>query len=94
MSYLHSSSKFGLQANFAPYYSETVKTYSGGITFLYTLIEARTTNLFIYQGNHYYSNSTVEYRYTVSQIYYSSDPDLPNVVIEKTTESYLNNVIV
>ena len=93
LSFRYTPSKFGLQANFAPYYSETVKTYSGGITFLYTLIEARTTNLFIYQGNHYYSNSTVEYRDTVSQIYYSSDPDLPNVVKEKTTESYFNNGI-
>lgn len=93
LSFRYTPSKFGLQANFAPYYSETVKTYSGGITFLYTLIEAKTTNLFIYQGNHYYSNSTIEFRDTVSQIYYSSDPDLPNVVKEKTTESYFNNGI-
>lgn len=57
LSYRFTPNKFGLQVNFAPFKNETTTRNSVGLTFLYSLLETEKTNLYLYQANHFYSNS-------------------------------------
>jgi hypothetical protein len=57
LSYRYTPNKFGVQVNFAPYKSESITRFSTGLTFLYQLMETDITALYLYQANHYYSNS-------------------------------------
>ncbi len=57
LSYRYTPSRFGFQVNFAPYKTSNVSRYSTGLTFLYRLTNGETTSLYIYEANHYYSNS-------------------------------------
>ena len=84
LSYRYMPKSFGAQVNFAPYKDGDVERYSVGLTFLYNLIETRPANLFLYQGNHFYSETRPEYIY---------DPINPYVApTEKmVTDSYINN---
>ena len=83
LSYRYMPKRFGAQVNFAPYKNTDVERYSVGLTFLYTLIETRAANLFIYQGNHFFSNSQNV------MIYDKFDPMM--VTTERQTDSYVNN---
>lgn len=83
LSFRYLPKKFGAQLNFAPYKSEDTETYSVGLTFVYKIIESKITNLYLYQGNHYYYNSYMGYSY---------NPNIPyNEELVKITESYMNN---
>lgn len=82
LSYRYRPCRFGAQVNFAPYVDSETSRYSLGLTFLYTLVESKYSNLFIYQGNHYYYNSE-----TVDTYY----PYQMNPVKVRTSESYFNN---
>ncbi|MGZ5281295.1 MAG: hypothetical protein ACXWEY_03365 [Bacteroidia bacterium] len=83
LSYRYRPGKFGGQINFAPYSNNDVSRYSAGLTFLYTIIENKVSNLYLYQGNHFYYNSQLEWVY---------DPtSSSNSRMERVTESYLNN---
>jgi len=57
LSYRYTPNNFGVQVNFAPYKSESITRFSTGLTFLYNLLETEATSLYLYQANHYYSNS-------------------------------------
>lgn len=87
LAYRYMPSRFGGQINFAPYHNSETDKYSIGITFLYRLIETKTTNLFLYQGNHYYYNSQLVY------IYDQPKSVQTDQVASKhwQTESYVNN---
>lgn len=61
LSYRFMPNKLGVQVNFAPYHTTLIDRYSTGISFFYRLIESKTTNLFLYQGNHYYYSSETHY---------------------------------
>ena len=61
LSFRYFHNKWGAQVNFAPYQTDELARYSAGITFLYYLIRAKNTNLFLYQGNHYYYNKEYVY---------------------------------
>ena len=88
LSFKYLPTKFGAQINFAPYKSDNTERCSVGLTFIYTLITAKKTNLYIYQGNHYYYNSVL-YRSYVN----SSDPfsNYQTYTTHRTTTSYINN---
>ncbi len=83
LSFRYLPKKFGAQLNFAPYKSEDTETYSVGLTFVYKIIESKITNLYLYQGNHYYYNSYMSYVY---------NPEFPfNEEFKQVKESYINN---
>ncbi|MBK6264272.1 hypothetical protein JKA74_04425 [Marivirga sp. S37H4] len=83
LSFRYIPEKFGGQVNFAPYKDKETERYSFGVTFLYMLIESNSTNLFLYQANHYYYNSEISYLY---------NPGMPNNQEEtRYTEGYFNN---
>ncbi len=83
LSFRYIPKKFGAQLNFAPYIDNTTSTYSVGATFLYKLNENNTTNVYVYQGNHFYYNSQILEEY---------DPTNPSVPIKvRSTDSYVNN---
>lgn len=83
LSFRYIPEKFGAQVNFAPYVDNTTSRYSVGATFLYKLNENNTTNVYIYQGNHFYYNSQLIEEY---------DPNNPGIPIKnRVTDSYLNN---
>jgi hypothetical protein len=83
LSFRYMPKKFGGQINFAPYKTKETERYSIGITMLYTLIESKVSNLYLYQANHYYYNSQMNYVY---------DPSKPNSQdMERVTEAYFNN---
>jgi len=82
LSYRYMPAKFGGQINFAPYHDKQKDMYSIGLTFLYRLIENKASNLYLYQGNHYYYHSYTSYSY---------DPNLPDGTKEQITEKYMNN---
>lgn len=83
LSFRYIPKKFGGQVNFAPFKNKETERYSVGLTLIYTLIESKITNLFLYQANHYYYNSQMIYVY---------DPNLPDKQeMERNTESYFNN---
>jgi hypothetical protein len=69
-----------VQVNFAPYKSESITRFSTGLTFLYQLMETEITSLYIYQANHYYSNSNSAAYNQVSGLY-----------DKKEEEAYFNN---
>lgn len=83
LSFRYLPKKFGAQLNFAPYKAEDTERYSLGLTFIYKIIESKITNLYLYQGNHYYYNSYLAYTY---------NPNVPySEELKKVKESYLNN---
>lgn len=81
LSYRYRPAKFGVQVNFAPYSNKDVSRFSTGVTFLYTLIENKMSNLYLYQGNHHYYESYLATYYT-GQNSYST---------QRFTENYFNN---
>jgi hypothetical protein len=54
LSYRFYPKRFGVQTNFAPYKDNARNEYSFGLTLLFKLVETDKTNLFLYQGNHYF----------------------------------------
>jgi hypothetical protein len=84
ISFKYLPNKFGAQINFAPFKNDNTERYSIGLTFIYTLIAAKKTNLYLYQGNHYYYNSTVSG-------YYSGNNFNSYTPYKTTTTSYVNN---
>lgn len=83
LSFRYIPSKFGAQLNFAPYVDKTTSRYSVGVTFLYKLNENNTTNVYVYQGNHFYYNS---------QLIEEFDPNNPSIINKtRITDYYLNN---
>lgn len=83
LSYRYTPGKFGIQVNFAPYHDNETDRYSIGLTPLYFLIQNKGSNLYIYQGNHYYYNSQLTYVY---------DPNMPASQDQvRTKEGYFNN---
>ncbi|MFY7734857.1 MAG: hypothetical protein ACOVSR_15360 [Bacteroidia bacterium] len=80
LSYRYIPNKFGVQVNFAPYKSESITRFSTGLTFLYQLMETDKTALYLYQANHYYSNSNSAAYNQVTGLY-----------DKKEEEAYFNN---
>jgi hypothetical protein len=64
LSYRLFPNKFGIQLAFAPYMDDYESYYSFGFTFLYKIIETEFTNLFVYQGNHFYYSKYKSFDYT------------------------------
>jgi len=81
LSYRFMPAKYGVQITFAPYHDSNLDRFSTGLTLLYTLVESKVTNLFLYQGTHHYYNSRIEERY---------DPDKTTPTSVRVTESYVN----
>ncbi len=77
--------KFGVQANVGPYFDEDTERYSLGLTFLYNIVESRRANLYLYQGNHYYYNTYLDFIYAPKQ------PNQQEPYEVKRQESYLNS---
>lgn len=92
LSYRYTPCKFGLQLNFAPYQTRETARYSTGLTFLYTLIESKTANLFLYQGNHYFYNSETWF-YLDSTKSVQVTNDLSTGYSRKNIEEYFINGI-
>ena len=90
LSYRYTPTKFGFQVTFAPYKSAGVSRYSMGLTLLYTIIETKNTNLFLYQGNHYFYHSWTEYIDTATQIVYYPKPNFTTTIEKKNVDSYFN----
>lgn len=88
LSYRYHPTKFGVQANFAPYHDDETDRISAGLTFLYTLIPGKTTSLYLYQGNHYFYNSETRYYNEFKEQVFDATP-----VKTKETESYFINGI-
>lgn len=88
LSYRCMPAKFGAQINFAPYHTKETDRYSIGLTFLYMLIESKTTNLFLYQGNHYYYNSYSVYYMDPNHTLQTSEP---TGIMQRQKENYVNN---
>lgn len=84
LSYRYKPGKLGGQINFAPYHSSETDRYSIGATLLYTLIENKISNLYLYQGNHYYYNSETVYTYDP----YTGAQQATN---ERNTDAFFNN---
>ncbi len=67
-SFRFTPNKFGIQANFSPAYNKSNTQLSIGVTFLYTLIEAEKTSLYLYQGNNFnYRSYQYDYYYNSSR---------------------------
>lgn len=83
LSFRYLPQRLGVQVNFAPFKSKETEKYSAGVTFIYNMIESKVTNLYLYQGNHYFYNSYTTYPY---------DPLNPwNQVPTRAVEDYFNN---
>ncbi len=82
LSYRYMPKKFGAQVNFAPYKTSSYERYSLGVTLLYNLIETRAADLYVYQGNHFYS---------YSQDIYILEPGGVNGITVRDKDSYFNN---
>ena len=67
LSYRYWPKKFGCQINFAPNKDDNSSWISAGFTFLLNLIESNRTNLFLYQGNHYYYSTRENYKYNLNK---------------------------
>lgn len=95
LSYRFTPSKFGMQFNFAPYHSKDIDRYSLGITFMYKLIDNKSTNLYLYQGNHFYYNSEKQYYLDSAKNSQTSAPNSgnSNTIEERIKENYFNNGI-
>lgn len=52
LSYRFLKNRFGIQTNFAPYFSKNEYHLSTGLSFLYLLENTQRLNLYLYQGNH------------------------------------------
>lgn len=85
ISYRYWPKKFGIQATFAPYSTKNKRLFSTGLTFLYSLLENEGSNLYLYQGNHFFYEST--YR----NDYYSNNTANSTNRSWKTDNSFLNN---
>lgn len=79
LSFKYLPKKWGAQINFAPFKNTTVERYSAGITFLYTIKDNKSTNLFVYQANHYYYST-----------YTQNNPLNGEKIVYETTQ-YINN---
>ena len=90
LSFRYFRGKFGGQVNFAPYQTNQLARYSTGITFLYRLIKAKSTNLYLYQGNHYYYNK--EYLYYADEAMTMEAGD-ETPYKKRILDSYFNNGI-
>ncbi|HEY0031283.1 MAG TPA: hypothetical protein VGC65_11030 [Bacteroidia bacterium] len=88
LSYRFIPKRFGMQVNFAPYHTSETDRYSVGLTFLCRLIQSRNSNLFLYQGNHYFYNSE-----TISYVErpHPGQTTEPPIVTTKNIERYVNN---
>ena len=95
LSYRFTPSNFGMQFNFAPYHSKDIDRYSMGITFMYKLIDNKSTNLYLYQGNHFYYNAEKLYYLdsTKNSQTTASTPGKTNTIEERIKEKYFNNGI-
>jgi hypothetical protein len=82
LSYRYMPARFGAQITFAPYHDDETDRFSTGLTLLYTLVEGRNTNLFLYQGTHYYYHSYLQF----PTVY---DPNFPDRR-ERVTDNYVN----
>jgi hypothetical protein len=83
LSFRYIPHNFGGQVNFAPFKNSTTERYSVGLTFIYMLIKSKTSNLFAYQANHFY---------TSTQTLYIFDPNNPTKqTTERQKEKYFNN---
>jgi len=83
LSFRYVPKKFGGQVNFAPFKTNETSRYSVGLTLIYMLIESKVTSLYLYQANHYYYKSQLQYIY---------NPDFPlSEEQEWVKESYVNN---
>ena len=63
LSFRYLPTRLGIQVNFAPFHSKEIDQYSFGMTLLYKLIENDKSNLFLYEGNHYYYRAEPEYNF-------------------------------
>lgn len=61
LAYKYMPLKYGIQLSFAPYHDQQVDQYSSGLTIYYLLIESKKSNLFLYQGNHYFYRAEPKY---------------------------------
>ncbi len=93
LSYRYFPSKYGAQVNFAPYHTKEIDRYSLGLTLLYMMIESKTTNLFLYQGNHYYYNSEIMYYTDLNQTTQTTQTTQPSPIQRTNRDSYVNNGI-
>jgi|688.fasta_scaffold15290_2 hypothetical protein len=83
LSFRYVPKRFGTQVNFAPFKNSETTRYSLGATFLYMLNENKSTNFYLYQANHFYYDSSLQYVF---------DPNNPTVsTTQRVTESYFNN---
>ena len=80
LSYRYTPSRLGFQVNFAPYKTSNVSRFSTGLTFLYRLTDGEKTSLYVYEANHFYSNSELVRDYNLNK-------DVRN------EEAYFNNGI-
>ncbi len=62
ISFRFKPNKFGIQTNLYSYYNDYKTKFNIGLTFLYTLIDAEKTSLYLYQGNHF-KYSSYDYNY-------------------------------
>lgn len=66
LSYRYFENRFGIQANFAPFYTESRSHMSTGLSILFRLENTEHVNFYLYQGNHLlteYRQFTREYTY-------------------------------
>jgi len=82
LSYRYMPARFGVQVTFAPYHDGETDRFSTGLALFYTLVQGKTSNLFLYQGTHYYYHSSLQYARDF-------DPNFPNRM-ERITENYVN----
>ncbi|MFZ4400236.1 MAG: hypothetical protein ACOYO1_09395 [Bacteroidales bacterium] len=74
LSYRFLPEQIGVQICFAPYKSDYTTQYSLGLTFLFKIIETEYTNLFIYQGNHFFYTKEKYDNYIYSYPSYTITP--------------------
>lgn len=83
LSFRYVPKRFGAQVNFAPFKNSETTRYSLGATFLYMLNENKSTNFYLYQANHFYYDSSIQFIY---------DPNNPSgTSTQRVTDSYFNN---
>jgi hypothetical protein len=88
LSYRYTPSRFGVQANFAPFKNDFNTTISTGLTFLYKIIPGNVASLFLYQGNHYYYNKETRYFEDAAKTMMT---DKKTGISETNTQNYMNN---
>lgn len=60
---------FGFQFNFAPMRSGSTNRYSYGLSMLLSMVETKTVNLYLYQGNHLYSTYNISNNSNNQELY-------------------------